>query len=1127
MKTVGVTRPALSFFLIVPLVLPTVQFSPVLQRDHPPIPAAFPAAGPAVISSGFPPSAPLPQTAQVTPQSPPSDAGSSPATIPIESRPVASDQQTSSRVTGQHKVFAGRDGKFEDGGWQTNSGILLDDILPDDDFDGTDDDDVTKDWASQNGIRTLVATEQDLPSDGTTATGAWVVAAGEDMKFSEMVGYVFGGAIQAGRLIEGLASLDPKSALRGFLNAFPYDISVGYAGASRSFPLTLFGDVDKPGFRVDQATIHVRYAIASDNFDNNFLSFAESSVSFGMFLTLDPSGDLRADIGGVGAGSDYCADILRLALFANGQNKPFIHCWRSENKGSNGIAGRDARGDLVKEEHEFTSTTVVKTDVAARLGRPDLGSHFSLADLLNLAIANGYRNPTLHLEVIMALVGTPLAGDAFKFWADDVWIDIQYSYSRCVNLLLGINGSNDGSVTQNPPPNCAGRGAGGDYLADPPTPVQLTAVPNRGVTFGGWGGAASGNSHTVTVLMNSDKVVYANFDQCRVLTIVPAIPGVASFTRSPDPNCPGGLPSTDLVGMYRVDTPVVVTARERPGPWYFDRWFSEVGPSGVLSGSLSGGNPITVQMDRSRTLEARFGSCYGLQIQVTPPQAGRVTVNPPGTCAGDRTLYRPGEPITVTAVANPGFQFERWYGAQVRGQFSATATLDMTFSKRVEAHFLTCHSLTLRSNPAMGNNSSAFPLPDCPFDRTKYRETTRVDVFAPLADTGFQFQSWDLGVTSPTQGGVYTATTTRTVPSAWVLMSADRTVTANFSLPSISISDVSIAEGNQGTTNALFTVTLSFPSTATVSVAFSTADGTAVGGPTASGGTDYLTNRGTLNFPPGTTRQTITVGVIGDTAVEPDETFFVNLTAPTNAVIAHGQAQGTIKDDDTRSIIQFSSAKYTVAEGAPSASFTLTRTLASPTGAQTGASVGYTTRDGTAKAGADYRTTTGIAVFRFGESTKVVAVPIIQDNLREGDETVILELVNPDPGVTLGTPSSAVLTITDDDPLPSASINDVQVKEGNKGTTSATFKVTLSGPSALTVVVRYATQNGTAISLSDYYAASGKVTFAPGTTEQSITITVVGDTTKEKDETFLVVLVDPSGAVLGRKQGQGTIINDD
>jgi hypothetical protein len=118
------------------------------------------------------------------------------------------------------------------------------------------------------------------------------------------------------------------------------------------------------------------------------------------------------------------------------------------------------------------------------------------------------------------------------------------------------------------------------------------------------------------------------------------------------------------------------------------------------------------------------------------------------------------------------------------------------------------------------------------------------------------------------------------------------TATAPPPTPTLSINSVSNAEGNSGTTPLTFTVTLSAASGQTVTVNFATADSS------ATAGSDYTAVSGTLTFVPGTTSQPIVVNVIGDTAVEPSETFLVTLSNPTNATLALAQGTGTIVNDD-------------------------------------------------------------------------------------------------------------------------------------------------------------------------------------------------------------------------------------
>ena len=110
---------------------------------------------------------------------------------------------------------------------------------------------------------------------------------------------------------------------------------------------------------------------------------------------------------------------------------------------------------------------------------------------------------------------------------------------------------------------------------------------------------------------------------------------------------------------------------------------------------------------------------------------------------------------------------------------------------------------------------------------------------------------------------------------------------------------------------------------------------------------------------------------------------------------------------------------------------------------------------------------------------------------------------------------------------PSISVNDVTVTEGNSGTTAATFTVSLSAAYGQPVSVHYATADGSAIAGSDYQAASGTLTFAPGVTSQTITVLVNGDRDAESTESFLLRLTSPTNAFVADPSGTGTILDDE
>jgi Calx-beta domain len=107
-------------------------------------------------------------------------------------------------------------------------------------------------------------------------------------------------------------------------------------------------------------------------------------------------------------------------------------------------------------------------------------------------------------------------------------------------------------------------------------------------------------------------------------------------------------------------------------------------------------------------------------------------------------------------------------------------------------------------------------------------------------------------------------------------------------------------------------------------------------------------------------------------------------------------------------------------------------------------------------------------------------------------------------------------------------ISDVSKKEGNSGTTSFVFAVTVSGVPLSTITVDYATANGTATAGSDYTPTNGTLSFEPGVTTKTVTVDVLGNTLREANKTFYVNLSNPSAnAYLGDAQALGTIVNDD
>jgi hypothetical protein len=227
--------------------------------------------------------------------------------------------------------------------------------------------------------------------------------------------------------------------------------------------------------------------------------------------------------------------------------------------------------------------------------------------------------------------------------------------------------------------------------------------------------------------------------------------------------------------------------------------------------------------------------------------------------------------------------------------------------------------------------------------------------------------------------------------------------------PLISVSDLSLKEGDSGTQKAGFVVSLSAPSAQAVTVDYATAAGTAIAPD------DFAPANGTVTFNPGDLAKEVSPSpnVVGDTVDEPDETFTLALTNPVNATVVRAAGLATIVDDDQRTLTL---ADVSAGEGDAAGTLTFTLTLDAPT--SLAASAAFTTAGlaegrGTARSGTDYAPISGRVVFAPGQDSRTVVVPVVGDVRHEVDETVRLLLSSPS-NLTLGR-AEAVGTILDDD----------------------------------------------------------------------------------------------------------------
>ena len=384
-----------------------------------------------------------------------------------------------------------------------------------------------------------------------------------------------------------------------------------------------------------------------------------------------------------------------------------------------------------------------------------------------------------------------------------------------------------------------------------------------------------------------------------------------------------------------------------------------------------------------------------------------------------------------------------------------------------------------------------------------------------------------------------------------------RVTIANDDSATLTIDDAHVAEGNSGTTSLTFTVTLSGAVDAPVQVQYGTADSTA----TASDN-DYTAVSGTLTFV-GTVGEsrTITVPVRGDGKVELDEAFIVSLSsilADGRAVtLADNQGLGTIVNDDSAVL---AIGDVTVTEGnagTTATTFTVTLNAAVDVPVR----VSFATADNTATwSDNDYATASGTLDFTgdAGE-TQTVTVLVQGDTHIESDEFFLVDISNIQAqGRDVGlADNQGQGTIINDDHLllPSLSIGNSHVIEGDEGTRVITLTVTLDTAANGPVSVDFATADGTATGVTgggagsgdgdgddddddddgedpgsrgDYIATSGTLYFAGQAGEtQTIEVLVYGDEILEVDEQFFVDLTNSIGATVGVGRGIGTILDDE
>jgi large repetitive protein len=331
------------------------------------------------------------------------------------------------------------------------------------------------------------------------------------------------------------------------------------------------------------------------------------------------------------------------------------------------------------------------------------------------------------------------------------------------------------------------------------------------------------------------------------------------------------------------------------------------------------------------------------------------------------------------------------------------------------------------------------------------------------------------------------------------------TIKDNETIPSITVSDVVLAEGNRGKKNALVTATLSGPSSLPIAVVYKTANDTAIAGK------DYVATKNTLHFAKNQTSSSFKIPIIGNTIPEVDKVVDINFTNSTHPTLP-------------------------VNAGTP-ANFIVTLNTTSTTKV----SIRYNTVAGTATAGVDFKASTGVVTFQPGQTQQTISIPTFIAAGATGTRafTVVLSapanatfandhatgtIVEPAPSNNNGGGNGANQLVT-------LSVSNPAAPESSAGQQfTLDFEVDLDGPNNNPVTVHFTTVSDLgdpahATAGVDYTAISGDLTFAPNVTKLIVSVPILPSGIPRLSVKHVVLdLSNPVNASLGNAEGIGAII---
>lgn len=334
------------------------------------------------------------------------------------------------------------------------------------------------------------------------------------------------------------------------------------------------------------------------------------------------------------------------------------------------------------------------------------------------------------------------------------------------------------------------------------------------------------------------------------------------------------------------------------------------------------------------------------------------------------------------------------------------------------------------------------------------------------------------------------------------------------SLPTLSVADAVLIEGDAGPTELGFTVSIPVPVQQDVSFSFESVDGTA----TASDDFNSVSSNASIPGGQGLTSVDVSVPVLGDTTYETDETFVLMLSNASGATITDSEATGLIQNDDNQPSVTLAASGDSLAESG--GVLAVTATLSNPSSEPVAVDLGLS---GTADV-SDFTISTNQIVIVPGETIGVATLSGTDDLIHEGEEVIIVDIASVSHG-TEADVQQLTVTLADDDPLPDVTLSQsgARLSEANE---QMTMTVTLSNPSVQPVTVEL-DLDGSA-DTDDYQASTSQLVIDPGDVTAAMTITALQDEVDEDDETIVVSIASvANGTVVAPQQLTVVIVDDD